>query len=96
MSGNGALSDTMGVPKPLGAGRAALMRGQGSVVGGDTPREAVFNAAYLEAAAKLQMQALGLGEIKYSGSPGDGGGRSPSTAWENWRRQVGREMQPEQ
>ena len=88
--------------KALGAGSAALMRGHGSVVVGDTLREAVFTAVYLEAGARLQMQALGLGEVKYL-SEGEvdkitGGWRGPFTinrAWENWCGQAGREMQAE-
>jgi len=46
-------------------GRIALMRGHGCVVGGNTIKEAVMIAIYLEANAKLQMQALQLGEPRY-------------------------------
>ena len=46
----------------LGARSVALMRGHGSVAVGRTVREAVFRAIYVEANAKIQLQAKQLGD----------------------------------
>jgi len=51
--------------KGLGANTVALMRGHGSVVACDTLRKAVMTAVYLQVNAKLQLQALQLGEPNY-------------------------------
>ena len=51
--------------RSLGDGRAALMRGHGGVIAGGNVREAVMTAVYLQVNAKLQMQALQLGEPDY-------------------------------
>jgi ribulose-5-phosphate 4-epimerase/fuculose-1-phosphate aldolase len=84
--------------KSLDKGRTALMRGHGAVVVGQTLRHAVFIAVYLELAAKLQMQAMPLGSIKYLT---DGevdkvinrtGPYTIDRAWENWCRRAGRQM----
>ena len=84
--------------KLVGKGRSALMRGHGAVVVGQTLRHAVFIAVYLELAAKLQMQAMPLGNIKYLT---DGevdkvinrtGPYTLDRAWENWCRRAGRTM----
>jgi ribulose-5-phosphate 4-epimerase/fuculose-1-phosphate aldolase len=42
-----------------------LMRGHGSVVAGGTLPQAVFRAIYLEINAKLQMQAMSLGDVTF-------------------------------
>jgi ribulose-5-phosphate 4-epimerase/fuculose-1-phosphate aldolase len=47
--------------KTLGAAPVALMRGHGNVVVGRTIREAVFRAVYTEVNARLQSEALRLG-----------------------------------
>jgi nucleoside-diphosphate-sugar epimerase len=82
----------------LGEGRTALMRGHGAVVIGQTIRHAVFISVYLELAAKLQMQAMPLGSVKYLT---DGevekvmnrtGPYTLDRAWENWCRRAGRQM----
>ena len=84
--------------KSLDEGRTALMRGHGAVVVGQTLRHAVFISVYLELAAKLQMQAMPLGSIKYLT---DGevdkvinrtGPYTIDRAWENWCRRAGRQM----
>src|SRR5262245_47713490 len=76
--------------KFLGAGRTALMRGHGAVVAGTSIRHAVFTSVYLEANAKLQMQAMAMGDIKFL-SPGEvdtiiarTGPFTLNRAWENW------------
>jgi ribulose-5-phosphate 4-epimerase/fuculose-1-phosphate aldolase len=85
--------------KLLGARPTTLMRGHGATVVGRTVRHAVFVSVYLEVAAKLQMQAMALGDIKFL-SPGEVdkiverlNDYSLNRAWENWARRAGREMQ---
>jgi ribulose-5-phosphate 4-epimerase/fuculose-1-phosphate aldolase len=82
----------------LGEGRTALMRGHGAVVVAQTLRHAVFISVYLELAAKLQMQAMPMGKVKFLT---DGevdkvinrtGPYTIDRAWENWCRRAGRQM----
>jgi ribulose-5-phosphate 4-epimerase/fuculose-1-phosphate aldolase len=54
----------------LGNGRAALMRGHGSVVVGRTVRELVFTSYYLQVNADVLLRSRGLGEVQYL-SPGE-------------------------
>lgn len=49
----------------LGSNICALMRGHGAVVTGANIREAVMSAVYLQVNAKLQLQALQLGDPVY-------------------------------
>lgn len=80
----------------LGNGRAALMRGHGSVVAGRTLREAVFTSIYLEVNANLQMRAMSMGTIKFlSAGEVDAivartGPFTLNRAWENWCRRANR------
>jgi HCOMODA/2-hydroxy-3-carboxy-muconic semialdehyde decarboxylase len=83
----------------LGARPTTLMRGHGATVVGRSVRHAVFVSVYLEVGAKLQMQAMALGEIKFL-SPGEIdqivarlNDYSLNRAWENWARRAGRQMQ---
>ena len=83
----------------LGSRPTTLMRGHGATVVGRTVRHAVFISVYLEVAAKLQMQAMPLGEIIFL-SPGEIdqivarlNDYSLNRAWENWARRAGRQMQ---
>ena len=85
----------------LGRGRTALMRGHGAVVAGRTVREAVFIAVYVEVGAKLQMQAMAMGKIKFL-TRGEvdkiiarTGPYTLDRAWENWCRRAGRPAQVE-
>jgi HCOMODA/2-hydroxy-3-carboxy-muconic semialdehyde decarboxylase len=88
--------------KRLAKGRTALMRGHGAVVAGFSMRHAVYVSIYLELNAKLQMQAMQMGKIKflYKGEVDAVIGRTSSyginRAWENWCRRAGREMQDEE
>ncbi len=83
----------------LGARPAALMRGHGATVAGRSVRHAVFIAVYLELGAKLQMQAVAMGEIKFltAGEVDKITARvndyTLNRAWENWARRAGRDMQ---
>jgi HCOMODA/2-hydroxy-3-carboxy-muconic semialdehyde decarboxylase len=85
--------------KLVGKGRTALMRGHGAVIAGNSIRHAVFVSIYLELNAKLQMQAMPMGKIKYL-YPGEvdavikrTGPSGINRAWENWCRRAGRPMQ---
>ncbi len=82
--------------RALGSRRTALMRGHGAVVIGQSLRQAVWTAVYLELNAKLQMQALPMGEIKFL-TRGEvdtiiarTGPYSFNRAWENWCRRADR------
>jgi ribulose-5-phosphate 4-epimerase/fuculose-1-phosphate aldolase len=55
----------------LGSNRVALMRGHGCAVAGQTLREAVFTAVYLQVNAKLQTQAMNLSDDVQYLSPGE-------------------------
>ncbi len=88
--------------KRVGKGRTALMRGHGAVIAGNSIRHAVFVAIYLELNAKLQMQAMPMGKIKYL-YPGEvdavikrTGPYGINRAWENWCRRAGRKMQEDE
>jgi len=48
--------------KTLGAAPVALMRGHGDVVVGQSVKEAVFRAIYTEVNARLESEALRLGQ----------------------------------
>jgi len=83
----------------MGSRPAALMRGHGATVVGRTVRHAVFIAVYLELGAKLQMQAMAIGDIKFL-SQGEVdkitarvNDYTLDRAWENWARRAGRQMQ---
>jgi len=82
--------------RAMGAGRTVLMRGHGATILGTTIRQAVFISIYLELNAKLQMQAMAMGEIKFL-SAGEvdkiiarTGPYSINRAWENWCRRADR------
>jgi HCOMODA/2-hydroxy-3-carboxy-muconic semialdehyde decarboxylase len=85
--------------KFLGKDRTALMRGHGAVIVANTLRQAVFTSVYVEVGAKLQMQAMQMGEVKFL-SEGEvqtiierSGPFGINRAWENWCRRAGRPMQ---
>ena len=51
--------------RTLGSRSAVLMRGHGSTVVGTSLEQAVYRAIYAEVNAKLQLQAVALGEVTY-------------------------------
>ena len=51
--------------KALGKSSLVLMRGHGCTCVGSSLEQVVYRAIYAEISAKLQMQALGLGEVTY-------------------------------
>jgi ribulose-5-phosphate 4-epimerase/fuculose-1-phosphate aldolase len=88
--------------KLIGSGGTALMRGHGATVAGKNIRHAVYISVYLEVNARLQKEAMDMGEVKYL-HPGEidkvGERTGPygiNRAWENWCRRAGRPMQAEQ
>jgi HCOMODA/2-hydroxy-3-carboxy-muconic semialdehyde decarboxylase len=87
--------------RALGARRVALMRGHGSVVAGGGVRPLVSTCVYLERNARLLLQALALGEVRYL-SEGEveragasaGGSLGLERAWTTWSRRVQRVGEP--
>ena len=85
----------------LGPRRTALMRGHGSVIAGHDIRHAVHISIYLEVGAKLQMDAMRMGEVQFltRGEVDKIIERTASytinRAWENWCRRAGRDPQEE-
>jgi len=80
----------------LGQNRAALLRGHGSVVTAKAIREVVYISVYLEVNARLQIQAMGMGKIKFLTAGevdqilASTGAVAFDRAWENWCRRAGR------
>jgi len=88
--------------KLIGAGVTALMRGHGATVAGKNIRQAVYISFYLEVNARLQKQAMDMGEVKFL-TTGEvdkvaqrTGAYGINRAWENWCRRAGRPFQLEQ
>src|SRR5262245_52479525 len=86
--------------KAIGAGTTALMRGHGATVAGTDIRHAVWTSIYLEVNARLQKQAMDMGEVTFL-TPGEvdkvcarTGPYSINRAWENWCRRAGRPFHP--
>jgi HCOMODA/2-hydroxy-3-carboxy-muconic semialdehyde decarboxylase len=88
--------------KLMAAGGTALMRGHGATVAGRNIRHAVYISVYLEVNARLQKQAMDMGEVKFltSGEVDKVSSRTGSyginRAWENWCRRANRAFQAEQ
>jgi ribulose-5-phosphate 4-epimerase/fuculose-1-phosphate aldolase len=49
----------------MGPARVVLMRGHGCAIAADGIKEAVLTAVYTQVNAKLQLQAMPLGDVKY-------------------------------
>jgi HCOMODA/2-hydroxy-3-carboxy-muconic semialdehyde decarboxylase len=84
----------------LGKRTMTLMRGHGSTVVGQSLREAVFTAIYMELNANMQMKAMAMGEVNYLSTEEIDTikrGRAGFTferGWENWCHAVGRTYVP--
>ena len=83
--------------RTLADNSVVLMRGHGCTVVGDSIRHAVGTAIYTQINARLQMQAMQMGDITYL-SQGEIDIMAPFTAkaalgreraWEYWRRRAG-------
>ena len=87
--------------KMMGARPTALMRGHGATVAGRNIRHAVYISVYLEVNARLQQQAMAMGEVKFltTGEVDNVVSRTASfginRAWENWCRRAGRSYNAE-
>jgi ribulose-5-phosphate 4-epimerase/fuculose-1-phosphate aldolase len=80
--------------RSLGKCTCVLMRGHGSTVVGNCVEQAVYRAVYAEVNAKLQSQALDLGEVTYlTAQEADLAAAANDTqigrSWDLWRRRIG-------
>ena len=78
----------------LGTRSTVLMRGHGSTVVGASIEQAVYRAIYAEVNAKLQIQAVTLGEITYlnlqeAAKAGAINDTQLARTWELWLREIG-------
>lgn len=78
----------------LGQCTCVLMRGHGSTVVGNSIEQVVYRAIYAEVNAKLQSQAIGLGQVTYlTPQEADLAAAANDTqigrSWDLWRRRVG-------
>ena len=78
----------------LGARSTVLMRGHGSTVVGTSIEQAIYRAIYAEVNAKLQMQAMGLGEVTYLSEQEAAKAMATNDTqlarvWELWSKRVG-------
>jgi ribulose-5-phosphate 4-epimerase/fuculose-1-phosphate aldolase len=79
----------------VGASAVVLMRGHGNVVVGQSVRQVVFRAVYTEINAKLQSEAIRLGEgdVTFLNDDEAANASATNTAvlnrpWELWKRQA--------
>jgi HCOMODA/2-hydroxy-3-carboxy-muconic semialdehyde decarboxylase len=92
-------SNEMGdsLARAVGQGRAALMRGHGSVIAGNSVQDVVFTTYYLRLNAEVLIKAMSMGKDVTYLSPGevDQSGElhrqplSQGRAWEDWCFQAG-------
>jgi ribulose-5-phosphate 4-epimerase/fuculose-1-phosphate aldolase len=78
----------------LGARSTVLMRGHGSTVVGGSIEQAVYRAIYAEVNAKLQLQAMTLGEVTYlnereAAKAAAINDTQLARTWELWLREIG-------
>jgi ribulose-5-phosphate 4-epimerase/fuculose-1-phosphate aldolase len=71
-----------------------LMRGHGSTVVGTSIEQAIYRAIYAEVNAKLQMQAIGLGEVTYlseqeAAKAAATNDTQLARVWELWSKRIG-------
>ena len=82
-----------GLAKALGAHPLCLMRGHGVVVVGGSIREAVRRAVICDTNARLQLQALQLGPVKYLTDVeiayrARNKSRDPERGWDLWKKRA--------
>jgi ribulose-5-phosphate 4-epimerase/fuculose-1-phosphate aldolase len=78
----------------LGGRSTVLMRGHGSTVVGTSIEQVVYRAIYAEVNARLQMQAIGLGEVTYLNEREAAKAAATNDTqlvrvWELWSKRVG-------
>jgi ribulose-5-phosphate 4-epimerase/fuculose-1-phosphate aldolase len=77
----------------LGASAVALLRGHGNVVVGFSIQQVVFRAIYTEGNARLQSEAMRMGEINFL-TPGEAGATSDMNdehlerPWQVWKKRA--------
>jgi ribulose-5-phosphate 4-epimerase/fuculose-1-phosphate aldolase len=83
------------VARKLGGSAVVLMRGHGNVVVGQSIEQVVFRAIYTEINAKLQAEALRLGQGEVAFLNADEAAKATATnnrvlsrAWELWKQQA--------
>ena len=89
---NGSLG--VALAAALGSRSAVLMRGHGSTVVGASLEQAVYRAFYAEVNARLQIQAMGLGEVSYLNAQEAAKAAAINDTqltrvWELWRQEIG-------
>lgn len=77
----------------LGGSAVALMRGHGSVTVGFSIQQVVFRAVYTESSARLQAQAMALGEVNFltdaeAAATSDMNDEHLDRPWQMWKRKV--------
>jgi len=77
----------------LGAHPVMLMRGHGSVVTGPSVRQAVFRAVYTEVNARMESEALRLGDVTFLNEQEAANAMETSAGqvnrpWELWRKKA--------
>ena len=77
----------------LAENAAVLMRGHGSTTVGDSLKQVVFRAVYLELNAKLQAEAIRLGDVTYltaqeAAAAAATNDQHIDRAWQFWRREL--------
>ena len=81
----------------LGGAGVVLMRGHGATVVGESIRQAVFRAVYTQLNAKLQFQAMQIGEVTYLSegecrTTAEVIGTQVDRAWNLWKQEVATEV----
>lgn len=80
--------------RSLGTHSCVLMRGHGSTVVGRSVHQVVYRAIYAEVNARLQIQALGMGEVQYL-TPNEAQRASDTNdsqiqrSWNLWKGRIG-------
>lgn len=79
--------------KQLGQSAVALLRGHGNVVTGNSIQQVVFRAIYTENNARLQSEAMRLGEINFltpeeAQATSDMNDQHLGRPWEMWKRRA--------
>jgi HCOMODA/2-hydroxy-3-carboxy-muconic semialdehyde decarboxylase len=80
--------------KSLGQNTCVLMRGHGSTVVASSLYQVVYRAIYAEINAKLQLHAMGLGEVRYLNETeaqlaSDANDGQIQRSWNLWKRRIG-------
>ncbi len=79
-----------GLAKALGKSQVVLMRGHGFVATGSNVKTAVMHAVYTEVGARVQAEAMKLGQVAYL-NPAEAAKISPQNDalvdknWDLWR-----------